>query len=202
MKFLILFIFLLSNTICVAQVGIGIETELALYEWNKQPTNNTGTNRSTGQVLSLPSVGPKIWFGDWHEWTISIESKIIFSPFAFNLQDKKGFGSISFPVLLGANVDITDDEGTIKIGVAAGTQWTKTELFNRDISLQPSTFYLTYLGEISFQFILGASPRFKKSYDYDEGHNFTYFIRFGKGRGKSTVFSTGVKYAFRGHPFY
>ncbi len=187
---------------CNAQVGIGVETELGLYEWYKQPKNGGNVSRSSGQLLSLPSVGPKIWFGDWHEWTISLESKIIFSPFAFNLQDKKGFGSLAFPILVGGNFRIDDDEGTVKLGIAAGVQWSKSELFNRDISLPQNAFYLTFIGEVNFQFVIGVSPGFKKSYDYDTGHNFTYFMRFGKGRNKSTVFSTGLKYAFRGHPFF
>ncbi|MGK0391122.1 MAG: hypothetical protein ACI94Y_003884 [Maribacter sp.] len=91
---------LLFSFICIiysqAQwVAVGFEIEMGVYQWQKRPNNITNPGVSTGQILSFPSVGPKIWFGDWDYWTVSIEGKVDYSVFALDAGGKLGFGTIS-----------------------------------------------------------------------------------------------------------
>lgn len=176
-------------------VGIGFEIEMGLYQWHKRPQNITNPGVSTGQILSFPSVGPKIWFGDWDSWTISLESKLDYSVFALDVRGKSGFGTVSFPTLIKGNFSPfgAAKNGEMKIGVGFGTQWIKSGLHNKPDHLKglDNPFFMTYIAELSCQLVVGAS---RNSYD---GYNLELFTRPGWGKDGARSFTFGIKLGYR-----
>lgn len=183
-----------------SQIGIGVETETSLYQWHRSPESQVRGNGGEGQVLSFLSIGPKIWFGDWDSWTISLEGKIGFAPLSLDLGRRSGFGSLTIPTLVKGNFSPFDQakNGETKIGIGFGVQWTKPELFptadaiyvpgNPDANANP--FFITYIGEISMQIVVRGTS-------YSNGHSLEFFVRPGFGKESARSFSMGVKYNYR-----
>ncbi len=193
---LIFFWMLLATTRTDAQVAIGFEGEVSAYQWNKKPRSilvGKG-HRSSGQIISLPSFGPKIWFGDWEVFTVSIESKIDFSPFTLDVRKYKGMGAVSFPTILKFNYGPFNqggNDGATKIGIGGGVQWTKSEIYAKTHEFKniENPFFMTYLIELSCQLVVGGA-------DVD-GNSIEIFIRPGFGKSQARTFSLGVKYNVR-----
>lgn len=177
-----------------AQVAVGLETDFSLYQWYKRPSNISNPESSSGQLLAFPSIGPKVWFGDWEDWTISIEGKIDYAPFSFEMNDEGGFGALSFPFIIKGNFSPfgygSEDNGTTKIGIGTGMQWTKTELYGRPDFLKgtKNPFFITYVAELSCQLIIGK---------YEEGVALILFTRAGWGKYQARTFSLGIKINYR-----
>ncbi len=200
-KLIPIIIFIVSWSFAEAQlVGIGLATELSLYQRYKKPNNHPNPSSSSGQILSFPAIGPKIWFGDWEEWTISIEGKIDYSVLSFDIPKYSGMGAISFPVVIKGNFSPFNPggKGTTKIGIGFGAQWTKSELYFRQKRWRdvPNPFFMTYLGELSCQLVVGDSR-----HSSDKGHTMEIFVRPGWGKNKARTISFGIKYSFR-YNFY
>lgn len=210
MKQLIIFCLittLASNSYAQFDVAIGFETELQLYEWQQRPKPQASPYRSVGQVFSFPSIGPKIWFGDWHFLTVSLDGKVAFSPFSLDLVKYKGMGSLSFPVLLKVNFDpngvpggygskrntfgYREDSGLNKFGIGGGVQWTMTEIYARPKDYRSTNaFFMTYIGEISLQVVMGRK---------ESGGSIEIFARGGGNPYGAVTFSLGIKYNHRVH---
>ncbi len=179
-----------------AQVAVGFETETSFYQWNKRPIDQTSEFRSTGQVLGI-GAGPKIWFGDWNSWTISLEAKANFAALSLDVQKYKGMGTLSFPIITKVNIDPTGMDGTFKIGVGGGVQWTITEIYARPKDYRTkNSFFISYIGELSIQIITDDAPIFQNS---DSGPSVELFVRGGGSPKGAIIFSFGVKYNVRTH---
>ncbi|MCP4442824.1 MAG: hypothetical protein GY810_28295 [Aureispira sp.] len=188
---LYLMLSLASNSYAQFDVAIGFETELQVYEWQQRPKPQASPYRSVGQVFSFPSIGPKIWFGDWNFLTVSLDGKVAFSPFSLDLVKYKGMGSLSFPTLLKVNFDPTGSDGSLKLGVGGGVQWTMTELYARPKGYRTKNiFFMSYIGEVSIQIVAG---------DEFSGGAVELFIRGGGAPQGAITFSLGIKYNHRVH---
>ena len=198
---IILFSFICSIQSQAQWVGIGLEMEMGWYQWHKRPDNIFNPGASSGQILSFPAVGPKIWFGDWEMWTISIESKVDYSVFAVNIGEKSGFGTLSFPTLIKGNFNpfgVYDDSelknSELKIGIGLGTQWIKSGLHHKPDRLSglKNPFFMTYIAELSFQIVIGTDR-----INSDRGFSLEFFSRPGWGKNGARSFTLGMKLGYR-----
>lgn len=184
-----------------AQIGIGVETETSLYQWHRSPRSQYRGSGGDGQILSFLSVGPKLWFGDWDYWTISLEGKISFAPLSMDLKKVRGLGSLTIPTLIKGNFSPFGQasNGETKIGLGFGAQWTKPDLFPiedeiympNNPTFNTNPFFLTYIGEISMQLIVGNSR------NSSDGHSLEFFVRSGWGKEGARSFNMGIKYSYR-----
>lgn len=195
--FIVIISFFLFISLSHSQnIGIGLELEASVYQWHKKPNTITGGS-SSAQLLAFPAIGPKIWFGDWEEYTISLEGKVDFAPFSFNIDEYYGMGAISFPVILKGNFSPFDppahNNGFTKIGIGIGTQWSKVDIYARPDFLNsiPNPFFITYIGELSCQLVIGNGR------NSDQGISFEIFSRAGWGKQGARTFGLGLKVNYR-----
>ena len=113
-----------------AQVGAGFTVSWDAYTRFKNPDVDPYYDAAGSALLNF-GLGPKIWIGG-ESFSFSAEAQATISPLALSLQDYKGLGMASFPVIGKFNfngVSGLNKEGDLGFSIGGGIQWTRTELF-------------------------------------------------------------------------
>lgn len=184
-----LFLFVFASTSLSAQFGIGFTFGGDLYQRYTNPEDSTGFSRSAGSALLNMQLGPKIWIGG-SEASFSLEATTNIGFFAFSLNDRKGVGAVSFPIIARLNfkgLSGLDKEGRFGLSIGGGIQWNKTELYGLRNKYEEQgvtrSIFRTYVGEIAYGFGLS-------------GFSAKLYIRYGRGSNNSDSFNFGIAYDF------
>jgi len=110
--------------------GWGGTARTELYSHYSNPSDDIAS-RTAGSALLNLGLGPKIWVGA-PDFAVSAEASFVFSPLALSINDYKGLGAISFPIIaklefLG-NSNLNKD-GKFGFSIGGGVQYNKTELW-------------------------------------------------------------------------
>ena len=113
------------------------------------------------------------------------------SPFSLALNDYKGLGAVSFPVMAKLNfqgLSALNREGKFGFSIGAGIQWSKTELFGLKNSFEEQgvsrDLFKTYILEAAYGF--GMS-----------GFTLHAFVRYGWNKGTdANTLNFGIGYDF------
>ncbi|NNF33485.1 MAG: hypothetical protein HKN68_05220 [Saprospiraceae bacterium] len=172
-----------------AQFGYGITANTEIYQRYNNPEDGlAGT--SAGSFLFNLGVGPKIWMGG-NNLSLSLETTANWGIFGLDVNDYKGLGMVSFPMLAHLNfggLSGLDKEGKFGFTVGGGIQYNKTELYylnggDKEIGVTRD-FFKTYVGEIGYGF--GMS-----------GFTLHAYVRYGYNPDNSAnSFNFGIRYDF------
>ena len=155
--------------------------------------------RNSGMVYGSVSIGGRMMPENISDQMLVGEVHLNVSPFAIDVHQYKGIGAISLPIMAkmiwGAENGIRffEDRLNFGVGVGAGIQPTKTEIFFvptkfKNEFLDGTTRNLNYIRRpIYIPFILELSYVSKT----DAPRQFTGFMRFGAGRKQAATFSVG-----------
>ncbi len=124
----IVFTFLFSTL--NAQFGIGFILGHDLYQKYENVEDGIANPSSGSAVLNL-AAGPKIWVGG-KKFSFSVESQANWGVFALSLEDRKGLGALSIPIvgrLNFAGLSCLDREGKVGFSLGGGIQYNRTELY-------------------------------------------------------------------------
>lgn len=154
-------ILLLSfGQVAQAQFGIGLTTGGDFYQRYTNPESTTdpsdASTRSAGSALLNTSLGPKIWIGG-NNFSLSVESHVVFAALALDVNEYKGLGAVAFPVMAHLNFRGLSGFGNAVgfrtgFAIGGGIQYNRTELFGltRDFDNLNRSLFPTYVGEIQF----------------------------------------------------
>ncbi|MCP4441301.1 MAG: hypothetical protein GY810_20540 [Aureispira sp.] len=171
-----------------------------LYHWYQRPNNHefskVSGHRSAGQALNvLPScrIGALIQFDTerlhhglaWYSsFFLTIEGGIDYTPFSFDMDERKGQSAITFPVQVGSLIPFSGSALTLGLGV----QFSRME-FNRNTVVYEdlkNPFFVTYFLE------LGIIP-----HEIDGGYSFlggaNFFVRVGLGDYEAVTINLGFR---------
>lgn len=171
-----------------------------LYHWYQQPTNypfaQVGSGqRSMGQVLNvLPSMRMGLFFifekGD-KNIGLTIESSFCYMPFGFDLEERKGHGAWSVPLLGSLILPIGrgEDAKAAALFLGVGAQFSRTEFHRNTENYKDlkNPGFVTFIGEIG----IGLGNFFDKKYGVSNRVNF--FARGGYGLQQAITIDTGVR---------
>ena len=188
MKYLYAIVFFLSF-VCVsnAQFGIGITANNDIYQRYNNPEDGiAGT--SAGSFLFNVGVGPKIWIGG-NNVSLSLETTANWGVFGLDINDYKGLGVVSFPMLAHINfggLTALDKEGKFGFTIGGGIQYNKTEVYYLNGGDKENgvsrDFFRTYVGEIGYGFGMSGFTLhgfLRLGYDPDTSANsFNFGIRY------------------------
>jgi len=197
LAFFLYFFFQLTPGQSQVNIGPMISAEWNLYNWYQRPSNHqfsiaSGGNRSVGQVLNvLPSArlgivfvfdAPNFYGNDF---VLLLEGGISYTPFSFDLEERKGQGALSFPVILSTIIPI----GSTAMTIGGGIQFSKTEFTQTTAKYQPldNPFFMTYILELG----LGSPNLAVPDYGFLFGYNF--FARVGYGEHHAVTLDIGVR---------
>jgi hypothetical protein len=171
----------------------------AAFEWSAyqryQRPNNTpfakqsNQHNSAGSILNvLPNlrlgVYSRIQGRGYSHYRIVLDAGIQFHPYSFDMNDNKGLGALSIPVLLSFSW-ITHGELFFSLG--GGVQYSKMEFFQsktnpyKDIY---NPFFMTYIAEFNFG----------RDFDYYVYGSFTAYIRLGFNQYQSQTLDVGIRF--------
>lgn len=123
-----------------------------LYSWYQKPSTIESPLSSSGQVLNvLPGLGLNFWIGDVDHWILSIEGGLEFLPFALDIDNYKGLGALSIPILAKAQFPILKQKSLwLMLHVGAGAQLLHTDIYARPDAYQnvANPFFTTIVGEL------------------------------------------------------
>lgn len=168
------------------KIAVGVEAGTMLYQWQQHPKTISQDKYSVGQILLSPLIGGRLYLASRKELHLIINGQVIYSPLSFDISKRNGFGSLSFPILLqisilGSSSNKPETPGMF-IYLGGGAQWTKTKLYNRSNDQIENNYFLTYIGEVSINFITA--------------HNSVdLFLRAGGGKGRAITMDFGIKTA-------
>jgi len=180
-------------TLCLqvaqTQIGYGLAMKTDLYNRYTNPEDGV-PHRSVGSALLNIGFGPKIWFGG-DQFSFSAETGVNFSPFAFDVNEFKGLGAASFPILAKINfggLTGMNKQGKVGFSLGGGLQYNRTELFglrNQFKALGAErSFYRTYVVEAAVGFGLS-------------GFNLQFFTRYGWNSNlDADALNFGIAYDF------
>ncbi len=193
-KITIIFAFLFSGLTINqvnAQVGGGLVFGGDWYQWYNNPTiDGEEALTSSGNVLLNVAIGPKFWFGG-EKFSLSLEGHVNWGVTSFDVNDYKGLGSMSFPLIAKLNFGSIssfssneDDKKGFYIG--GGVQYTRTELYGLTADYVDNTtrsMFRTWIGEIGY----GSGS---------DGTVTTSFVRFGVGDDNALTLNVGSLISF------
>lgn len=185
-------ILLLSNTPLFSQGvwGSTIGIEWNTYQRYQRPSNTafakqSNQQNSAGQVLNaLPNLKLGVFYitGDNH--FVALDGGIQFYPYSFDIDNPKGAGALSFPIMLSWNLISSD---YFIVGMGAGVQFSKMDLFvdknsrYKDLS---NPFFMTYAGEINLGWYDG---------DYSIA-SLVGYLRIGVNQYQSYTLDIGIRF--------
>lgn len=180
-------------------IGFVISPEWNLYSWQQRPNNDpialaSGGNRSVGQGgNALPSGRVGIFFEieyktkrSTNDFSFLVEGGVNYMPFSFDLAERKGRGSLCFPIVTTLFFKNSYSEHVFFVG--AGVQLSQIERHKRTAKYKDlkNPFFLTYVLE------LGFSPWYK-----DGGYGLfsapQIFVRAGLGEHQAMTMDVGVR---------
>jgi hypothetical protein len=191
-----LLILMLSYTSLFSQGewGFSLGLEWNAYQRYQRPNNSSfaklsNQQNSAGQLLNaLPNlkVGVLLLTGNHH--FVILDGGIQFYPYSFDLDNSKGNGALSFPLILSWNLISSD---YFIVGLGAGVQFSKMDLFVDKHSRYkdlPNPFFMTYTGEINLGW-----------YDGDYGiASLVGYLRFGVNQYQSHTLDMGIRFQIYG----
>ncbi len=149
-----------------------------------------GISNSSGSALLNFGIGPKAWFGS-ESFAISPEAFIMYSPFAMSLEEFKGLGALSFPVMLKfefGGLNNLSYGGSTGFALGVGYQWSRTELHGltrrfKELGIERN-MYRTIVLEADYGF--GIS-----------GFDIHFYVRYGFNHDlKANTLNAGIGYDF------
>lgn len=191
-KFLFLLFILASfNIKTSAQIAIG---PLLSVEWNlyQRPNNHSfallsGGKNSAGQVLNvLPStrLGVTVNFNNSDVYFL-LEGGVNYMPFSIDLEERKGQGALSFPIVFSVLTDLAAQG--IMLSVGGGLQFSRMEYNLVEPKYQgiDNPFFHTYVLELG----LGSGSVTNNEIML----HYLFFARAGLGKQQSMSLDFGVK---------
>ncbi|MEP7196325.1 MAG: hypothetical protein ABI851_07370 [Saprospiraceae bacterium] len=182
MKIKFLAIFLLIQCKLFAQFNSRIITGIDFYHWLNNPELvGDSKHNSVGSVFPL-IVGAELLFGK-SSYSLGLEAQTNLSLFAFDVNEYKGIGAVSFPFMLKLNYGSLSGFGSKLFGISlgGGLQYNRTELIrtSKNFKNLERSFFPTTIGEINVG--VGLS-----------GIVIAYYVRIGNGKEHSMSFNTGL----------
>ncbi len=169
------------------QIGYGLTANIEPYQRYNNPEDGlAGT--SAGNLFLNFGLGPKIWVGG-NNFSIAFEAVANIGLFGLDLNDFKGLGMASFPLMAHLNFGGTsglDKEGKFGFTIGGGIQYNKTELFfqsggSKELGVERDLFP-TYIGEVGYGFGMSGfvlNPYIRFGYHPDNSANsFNLGVRF------------------------
>ncbi len=175
-----------------AQIGFGTVAGLDLYQYHRVPDYRNAQGKlvkghSLGSAVANFVYGPKLWIGG-NSFSVSIQGAVAFAPFAFDTDDFKGMGAVSFPLSVDLNfLGLSGFSPTVRGGfsLGVGMSYHRTELFFVDDTYKaerPSGFYQNYFAQVAYG--VGSG-----------GTDFRLYVRYGQGDNSSRFISTGLSFS-------
>ncbi len=164
--------------------GIGLTMGTDFYQRHVNPgTESSKKRRSSGNILLNPTIGPKFWLGN-SVFSFSLESQINFGMTSFDVNEYKGMGALSFPIMGAFNFEgLSGLEalGVFGLSIGGGIQYVRTELYFQPEEHQSVNrdFFPVYFGQIN----LGIGYNGIAAYLY---------VRLGYGDGKARALHVGL----------
>ncbi len=155
---------------------------LDFYQSYSNPKNSMHSfGRSAGSILPLfLGVQGQIGHGDYG---LGLEAQINFAPLALDVNEFKGLGALSFPLMIKFNAgSLSGFSKKLKgFGIGGGIQYNRTELFGTTAKYKSlgRDFFKTYLVE----FNAGAGL---------SGLKAVFYIRYGFNSEQASSFNTGI----------
>lgn len=167
-----------------AQFGYGLTVNNDLYQYYRNPDDNTGAYRGAGSAILNLSAGPKIWMGS-QKVSLSLEAQAGIGFMTLAVKDYKGMGSANFPIMAKLNFggqSALDKEGKLGWHVGGGLQYFRTELYGLRDSYKAlgveRKLYPSYITQFGYGFGLsgfGVSGVLKYAFNPDSRANFLAF---------------------------
>jgi len=196
---------LAQTTVKLFSGGPIISAEYNLYHRYERPKNHaisitSGGNRSVGQLANvLPTgrlgglftfeverlvgpVGQKLSYRSYFH--LLLEGGVCYMPFSYDVEEYKGRGALSFPIM--ASVLIPFDQAALTVGL--GVQFSRIELHKKRAPYDgmANPFFTTYVVELGFV-----------PHNIDMGYGFfggvSLFIRGGLNEQLATTLDVGVR---------
>ena len=170
-----------------SQVGYGLTMNIEPYQRYNNPEDGLG-GTSAGSFMFNFGIGPKLWLGG-NDVSIAVEAVANIALFGLDINDFKGLGMASFPLMAHINFGGTtglDKEGKFGFTIGGGIQYNRTELLflsggAKDKGIERELFP-TYIGEIGYGFGMSGfvlNPYLRLGYHPDNSANsFNLGVRF------------------------
>ncbi|MBK7811721.1 MAG: hypothetical protein IPI50_10865 [Saprospiraceae bacterium] len=181
------YIFLLIGTIYTlnAQFQSSFILGLDIYQQyrNPSPTGQLKSGQSSGSVVSGVPIGLQFGYSSKNVG-IALEISANLAPLALDIQEYKGLGAVSIPLLLkgnfGALTGLSPDK-LIGYSIGVGVQFNRTELFGLHKSFQylERSFFPTLISEAAIGGGIG-------------GFCLYFFARIGVGESQSMSLNFGI----------
>jgi len=151
-----LFVIIFSG-LSYGQFGYGFTLNHDLYQRYVNPDERSGYLSSGSAILNL-SAGPKIWLGG-KTFSVSLEGTANIGFLAFSLNENKGFGAVSYPLIASINfkgLSALSREGKLGLRIGGGVQFSRTELYGIkdeyvDLGVTRELFR-TYVAQLGYGF--------------------------------------------------
>lgn len=181
-NFLFCIVLLLIAASVQAQFNAGLVVGADLYQQYTNPVHGTSTSgRSSGSVGSL-ILGAEVMAGA-RNFSFGVQASANLAPLALDINEYKGLGAVSFPVMAKLNFGALSGFSSKFTGsyLGGGLQWSRTELFglntkHRDVERD---LYRSPFGE------LGLGGGFG-------GLTGVFYVRVGFGPDKRRVLNIGI----------
>ena len=171
-----------------SQFGVGTIFTTDFYQLYINPEiEGQDAKRSSGSAIANIGIGPKIYIGG-PRFSVSAEAAFNWGIFALDMNEYKGLGAYSFPLIarlnFGAMSGFANDR-VIGFSLGGGVQYNRTEWYYLDKEFEDITReqFRTYVAEVAIGFGL-------------LGFDTNYFFRYGWGEDKAQTFNTGLAVNF------
>lgn len=190
MRIIVTLLFILSfagSSIHAQFFSTGTTFGFDLYQHIRVPATDNFASYGTGSALANINFGPKLWLGSG-KTNVSLEAQVSFAPLAFDTEDYKGLGAISFPLIASLNFNgapTTQSGFGTGFSVGGGLLYTNADLYflSDEYSAIPGTrrlqYFPAYFGQIAF----GGGGA---------GMAMNLYVRYGLGPDEAAFFSTGL----------
>ncbi len=174
-----------------AQFNIGVISGGDFYQRYVNPVDDTETGRSSGSAILNGNFGLKVFVGA-PSFSVSVESYINSGLLALDVNEYKGLGAVSYPILAKLNFKGLSGFGVVEgakgWSIGGGVQWSRTEVYGLSLPAQQAgverKLFRNYVFEISYG--NGTKSKIQE-----------YFVRYGFDPVvSSNVFNIGVNTTF------
>jgi hypothetical protein len=188
-KAILFSIFLAISFTTKAQFGYGFTLTNDIYHRYANPKDNIASRSAGSAILNL-GLGPKIWIGG-QNMSFSAEAQATIGFLGLALEDYKGLGTASFPIMGKLNfngISALDREGRLGLSIGGGIQYSRTELYglSDDFAAEgvQRKYFKTYIAQAGYGF--GIS-----------GFAVNGFLKYGWNKDTSAnIFALGLQWDF------
>lgn len=167
-------------------ISLGNTFGIDFYQFYQNPETHPLGDFRSGSALANINWGPKIWLGSG-KINASLEAQVSYAPFAFDIDDYKGMGAVSFPFIANLNfngISTTTSKPGTGISVGGGFVLVNSELYflsdeYKAFDYEGRTQYFpAYFGQLGIGF--GA-----------RGFSGVLYGRYGQGPDGASIMSIG-----------